>query len=192
MHPDGPSRAVGSLPADAATDPATPCGRASARRAGELVQRSQPDSLRRISATRSARLPTGDSGQPGPSFIPCRHAHQFNVVEQLGLRREHQSPKFVPVRIHWSTTRFPWPRPGVPARLTSRQDFPYPAFEQERVRYGAFPGARREFRESKRRVYCRGIIVIPNSPLPAGSPEQSLGMSSCRRSAGQIHEPDEW
>ena len=97
LRPDGPSRAVGSLPADAATDPARPCGRASARRAAELVQRSQPDSLRRSSATSLARLPTGDSGQPGPSSIPCRHTHRFNVVAQPGLTprepRQQSSPR---------------------------------------------------------------------------------------------------
>ena len=103
MRPDVPSRAVGSLPADAATDPARPCGRASARRAAELVQRSQPDSLRRNSATRSARLPTGDSGQPGPSSIPCRRTHRFNVVEQPGSTprepRQQSSPRHPGVRL---------------------------------------------------------------------------------------------
>ena len=44
---------------------------------------SQRDSVKRNCATRSAPLPTGDSGQSGLSSIPCRQTHQFNVVEQL-------------------------------------------------------------------------------------------------------------
>ena len=58
---------------------------------------SQQDSVRRNSATKSARSPTGGSGQPAPSFIPCRQTHQFNVVEQPGSTppepRQQQTPR---------------------------------------------------------------------------------------------------
>ena len=58
---------------------------------------SQLDSVRRNSATISARSPTGDSGQSGPSSVPCCNSHQFNVVERPGSTppepRQQQSPR---------------------------------------------------------------------------------------------------
>ena len=50
-----------------------------------LSRGSQLHSVRRIGATRSARSPTGDTGQPKLSSIPCRHTLQFSVVEQSSV-----------------------------------------------------------------------------------------------------------
>ena len=57
------------------------------------------DSVRRNSATSTARSPTGDSGQPRLSTVSCRHTHQFNVVGPLRTCRlpGNQSASSLPI-----------------------------------------------------------------------------------------------